>query len=226
MGSLDEHLSALSHYLRPRRNRNRPNSAKKTVLLTGFGPFRDVVCNPSWEAVKPLQGVELSGCTVETALLPVEYEGQHERVATLWRQHSPVLCVHVGVGRKGAFALETECRVGPYRQKDALGKHCGSSGECIVDSTPCLRTRCPVESVLAVLQAEEGALAVRASSDAGLYLCEFTYYISSARREAPVIFVHVPPVGHPYTQAQINATLERIIRTLLTELNNDGQQCN
>ena len=46
-----------------------------------------------------------------------------------------------------------------------------------------------VESVLAVLQAEEGALAVRASSDVAC-TCAITYYISSARRQAPVIFVH------------------------------------
>lgn len=180
--------------------------------------------NPSWEAVKLLQGIEIApDYTCQTAWLPVEYAGQQKRVDALWGKYAPMLCVHVGVGLKGSFALERCCRVGPYLKKDGLGMFCGSGGECIVDNTPILCTRIDVDAVLDGLQAQQGTLEVKSSRDAGLYLCEYTYYLSSARREAPVIFVHVPPVGHPYSQAAIDDMLERILCMLVTKvIDNDG----
>jgi len=133
----------------------------------------------------------------------------------------PELCIHVGVGRKGSFALEQVCRNAPYLQTDAEGRRCGrggGGGECILDGNPVYRTRVDVGSVIAELHQSHGkSLAVKASEDAGLYLCEFTYYISSSRRESPVVFVHVPPVGHPYTQAEIGGGLQRVVRQIVRE---------
>lgn len=37
------------------------------------------------------------------------------------------------------------------------------------------------------------------STDAGLYLCEFTYFTTLSCNPAPALFVHIPPVGQPHS---------------------------
>ena len=46
---------------------------------------------------------------------------------------------------------------------------------------------------------------VSASEDAGLYLCEYTYYRSLHSGQAPAVFIHIPPVGEPYSLEVSNA---------------------
>lgn len=42
----------------------------KTILITGFEPFGGETVNPSWEAIKPLQGCQIAGASVEIAGYP------------------------------------------------------------------------------------------------------------------------------------------------------------
>jgi len=69
-----------------------------TVLLTGFGPFRDHVVNASWQAVRliPDRGIALpsnipSGTHVKIVAceVPVIYDTVAEVVPKLWEQHKP-----------------------------------------------------------------------------------------------------------------------------------------
>jgi hypothetical protein len=52
------------------------------------------------------------------------------------------------------------------------------------------------------------------SVEAGLYLCEFTYFLSLELGRAPTVFLHVPPFDSPYNPEQLRA----FVSTLLTQL--------
>jgi len=67
-------------------------------------------------------------------------------------------------------------------------------------------------------------LEIEKSDDAGLYLCEFTYYISMDRREAPVIFIHVPPVGQPYSQENIDAILGYLVGLIIDDCADESRR--
>ena len=61
-----------------------------------------------------------------------------------------------------------------------------------------------IPSVLAKVQAAEPGSNVTASSDAGLYLCEYTYYFSLHSNPAPTLFIHIPPFDKPLSPAVSN----------------------
>lgn len=57
------------------------------------------------------------------------------------------------------------------------------------------------------------------SSDPGLFLCEFIYYCSlaCAQKEdhsVKVLFMHVPPTGHPYQIEDMTRAVAGIIEFL------------
>ena len=43
------------------------------MLITGFGPFKNIPVNPSWQVVKQFDGNTCGPFVVKTAELPVEY---------------------------------------------------------------------------------------------------------------------------------------------------------
>ena len=63
---------------------------------------------------------------------------------------------------------------------------------------------------------QEGA--VRLSSDPGRFLCDFIYFASlaeAARAEGkgtPVLFMHVPPAGHPHSVGEMRDAAVRVVR--------------
>lgn len=60
----------------------------KTVLVTGFGPFRDYKINASWEAVKLLPD-EIDECKLVKTEIPVVYDTVETKIPALWKEHSP-----------------------------------------------------------------------------------------------------------------------------------------
>ena len=55
-----------------------------------------------------------------------------------------------------------------------------------------------VPQLVAAVNAGKSAIKARVSEDAGLYVCEYTYYTTLLRNPAPAIFVHVPPFDAAY----------------------------
>ena len=45
----------------------------KTVLMTAFEPFGGETINPSWEAVRALEGKKIGGATIVIRQLPVVF---------------------------------------------------------------------------------------------------------------------------------------------------------
>ncbi|GAA5987419.1 hypothetical protein JCM10908_001947 [Rhodotorula pacifica] len=65
---------------------------------------------------------------------------------------------------------------------------------------------------------EQGVQWISTSEDAGLYLCEYSFFASlaTARRlnpdaPTPVQFIHVPSLGHPYSAEELTAALRLLV---------------
>lgn len=71
--------------------------ASKTVVVTGFGLFRDYQVNASWEVAQELHKTDITkelNINLVTVNIPVSYKDVDQTVPTLWSQHKPdVSCV-------------------------------------------------------------------------------------------------------------------------------------
>lgn len=72
------------------------SNSKRTILVTGFGPFNKHAVNASWEAVKELQKMwveskEFPGVELITEEIPVSYDYVSTYVPQLWKKHSPAV---------------------------------------------------------------------------------------------------------------------------------------
>ena len=70
------------------------SEAKLTILVTGFGPFRNYKTNASWEAVKLLPELvntwnRSSNISLIIQEIPVSYEDVTFKVKELWEKHKP-----------------------------------------------------------------------------------------------------------------------------------------
>lgn len=68
--------------------------AQKTVVVTGFGLFRDYTMNPSWEIAQELHTtgiIEELDINLITTCIPVCYKDVDQIVPLLWSQHEPVV---------------------------------------------------------------------------------------------------------------------------------------
>lgn len=66
--------------------------ASKTVVVTGFGLFRDYKVNASWEVAKVLPKTGIANelnINLITINIPVSYQDVDQIVPSLWSQHKP-----------------------------------------------------------------------------------------------------------------------------------------
>ncbi|XP_064474454.1 pyroglutamyl-peptidase 1-like isoform X2 [Ornithodoros turicata] len=190
-----------------------------TVLLTGFGLFRDYKNNSSKEVVSELSRMGIPGVRIVTAELPVEYEVVSKTVPELWEKHKPVLAVHCGMNANAdALTLEKVANNGGYGSVDNVGA-CPQGGLCTVEcaSDLLLCTRLDVDAVCKRLQEDKLDVPVKVSQDAGRFLCEFIYF-TSLKINQSTVFVHVPPLDEPFSIQQLARALGAIIRALLEQL--------
>lgn len=89
---------------------------------------------------------------------------------------------------------------------------------CIAGGPECLQTTFDLDKVLEKVSGKQADVQFDVSSDAGRYLCDFIYYTSLHVNSTPVLFVHVPELGKPYTVHQIANALKTIIEVLLDEI--------
>lgn len=60
----------------------------KTILVTGFGPFRDHLVNASWESVKLLPD-EIDDYKLVKKEIPVLYYDVETKIPAFWRELNP-----------------------------------------------------------------------------------------------------------------------------------------
>jgi len=171
---------------------------KRRLLVTGFGPFRDVTFNPSGAIAESLQAEPPHGWEVASAVLPVTFDGAPQAIdEALTSTDAPfthVLGLGVHPGR--LFRLERCARLMPE----------GGSDLAMLETTVDVTDWAQALSIA-------GGGAVMVSNDAGRYVCERAYYhllLRGRSMQIPALFLHVPPDAAVHHTSQA-----RIVRTWL-----------
>lgn len=201
-------------------------AAKRKVIVTGFEPFGEHAVNSSWVAVQELERLGLGGeVDLYVCEVPVEYQAVQSLLPSLWQQHQPQLVVHVGVSGLATTVTLEQCGHNQgYKRPD----NCSFSpaSQCCVESGPdCIHSVLDMDAVCQRVNNSGLEVSVSVSQDAGRYLCDYTYYTSLHLGRGRCAFVHVPPLGKPYSSQDLGRALQVLVREML-ELLQDTQEQN
>jgi len=194
-----------------------PTQTLPVILLTGFEPFGPGrPPNPSWEAVKRLDGRTWNGHKLVCRQMKVVW-GQPLAQLRQWiAEFHPVAVFSFGQG--GGFALEN-------RARNARGSIPDNNGDrpptpYAVDGGPAeFRATLDGKAVLSALR--RAGFDAHLSTDAGAYLCEealYTLEFLKAEQEIPlaVSFCHVPPLGAASERGPVTAAyVQRFVEDFL-----------
>ena len=162
------------------------------LLLSGYGPFEGFPVNPSWEAVRVLDGEHFGHLEVRAVSLPVVWDVAPEQLLALADEIEPEAVVASGVagGRVEAFSLE---RIAFNVERGTDVEDNRRSGTPVVDGGPAqLESTLPLEAIAEALEQAEVSWAY--SDSAGRYLCNHLFYSvvhASQDTEVPAGFIHV-----------------------------------
>ncbi|XP_075998135.1 pyroglutamyl-peptidase 1 [Genypterus blacodes] len=189
----------------------------ETVVITGFGPFRQFLVNPSWRAA---QGLKLAGLGERFGVyikeIPVTYVKAQQIIEELWQTLKPKFAVHLGVSRgSSVIILEQKGKNNGYSDKDVRG-FCPESGCCMEGGPEKLDSVVNMRSVSK--QFTQAGTDVIYSRDAGRYLCDFAYYSSLYHGGGRAALVHVPSCGGPASADSLVPLLQALIRAMLDQL--------
>nr|XP_032638665.1 pyroglutamyl-peptidase 1 [Chelonoidis abingdonii] len=193
----------------------------------GFGPFGEHAVNASWIAVQELEKLGLGdGVDLYVYEIPVEYQTVQRLIPALWKKHSPQLVVHVGVSGMATTVTLEKCghNVG-YKGLDNC-RFCPGSQCCVEGGPECIDSIIDMDAVCRRVSTLGLDVTVTISKDAGRYLCDFTYYTSLYQSHGRSAFVHVPPLGKPYTAEQLGRALQAIIEEMLDVLEHSEGKIN
>ena len=131
-----------------------------------------------------------------------------------WKQLRPRLVVHVGVSAHTmTLQLERVAHNGPYCRGDVL-QQTPPEQRCVPGQPATLCCRLDLARACRAIGCSGSAIDAAVSDDPGQYLCDFIYFTSLAQDPGRAVFVHVPPLGMPYTANQMAAGLAEVIRDL------------
>lgn len=173
------------------------------VLLTGFHPFPVLSDheNVSEIAVRALDPSRLSGVQVMRMVLPVEWDLGPARVTEAMRRCRPDVVVDLGQGSSGIDLEHVAANLKDAGNDDNRGHF--QAGVPVIDGgattlssgLPLTVVKVAVEHVLATDAAALGEVKVEDSDDAGHYICNNTFYATTAAAAALGIragFIHLP----------------------------------
>jgi pyroglutamyl-peptidase len=197
-----------------------------TVLLTGFTPFDGDALNPSWQAVRALDGKRIARHRVVAVELPTEFGAALPALRRALRTVQPRLAIAFGLagGRTGISLERVAINVIDARIPDNAGAQpidvpVLRSGPAAYFST------LPIKAMLAALQQSD--ISADISQTAGTYVCNQVFYalMHAARRQRfRAGFVHVPWLSGQATRhaapamplAQMQQAAAIIVRVALT----------
>lgn len=166
-----------------------------TVLLTGFEPFGEDAGNPSWEAVRMLDGARIAGHRVVARCLAVEFDRSLKQLRAAIRETRPTLVICVGLaGGRAQLSLE---RIGINVDDARIADNAGAQPvdtPIVADGPAAYFARLPLKAMMLALR--EAGIPAEVSQTAGTYVCNHVLYgLMHALRAKPRVrggFIHVP----------------------------------
>jgi len=165
------------------------------ILLTGFDPFGGESINPSWEAVRTLDGKRIGGHRIVARQLPTEFAGSLRVLKAAVREIAPVILL--GVGQAGGRTQLSIERVAINVQDARIADNAGAQPvdePVIADGPAAYFSTLPIKAMLAALHAK--GLPAEISQTAGTYVCNHIAYamlhLAAKRRGMRAGFIHIP----------------------------------
>lgn len=168
-----------------------------TVLLTGFAPFDGEIDNPSWLAVRRLEGEIVQGNRIAARELPTAFGDSLRELREHIDALRPTLVLCVGqAGGSARLSIERvainidDARIADNRGAQPIDTPVVADGPAAYFST------LPIKAMLAALR--EAAIPAEISQSAGTYVCNHVFYglmhALSQHGQAGVRggFIHIP----------------------------------
>lgn len=170
------------------------SNVRGVVLLAGFAPFGGEPVNPSWQAVRALQGRHINGHRIVARQLPVEFGASLKELRKAIREARPALVLCVGqAGGRASISLErVAINVDDARIPDNAGAQ-PIDRKIVEDGPAAYFTGLPIKAILAALR--EAGIPAEVSQTAGTYVCNHVFYgLMHALRNRRIRggFVHIP----------------------------------
>lgn len=200
----------------------------KTVLITAFEPFEGETINPSWEAVRQLDGKVIGGAKVVARQLPVVFGHALERLWQAMDEIQPQRILAVGqAGGRSDFSVErVAINVDDARIPD--NQHNQPVDEPVINDGPAAYfSTLPIKAIVAAVR--EAGIPASVSQTAGTFVCNHVMYgllhrLHTRENSARGGFIHLPylpeqAVKHPgapsMAAASVIQALEIAIRVSL-----------
>jgi pyroglutamyl-peptidase len=178
----------------------------RTVLVTGFEPFGGETENPSWEAVRLLQGESIDGHALAIRKMPCVFGEAIERLEQEIEAADPSIVICVGqAGGRAEISLE---RIAINLEDARIPDNVGAQPldrPVIEDGPAAYFATLPVKAILRELLA--AGIPASLSQTAGTFVCNHIFYgachlARKRRRKLRAGFIHVPfspaqAVRHP-----------------------------
>lgn len=166
----------------------------KTVLLTGFEPFGGAAVNPSWEAVRLLDGWSGDGFKVEVRLLPCVFGRAAEELLAFVDGLRPDVAIAVGLagGRPEISIERIAINVDDARLADNAGRQ-PIDVPIAADGPAAYFTNLPIKAMVAAIR--ERGVKAGVSQTAGTFVCNHVFYALMHHLRGQSVkagFIHVP----------------------------------
>ncbi len=167
----------------------------QTLLLTGFEPFDQDAVNPSWEAVRQLDGERLGAdVQIVARCLPCAFATAPDCLARLIAELRPsmVIATGLGPGRSDISIERVAININDARIPDNLGEQPVDT-PVVPDGPAAYFTTLPAKAMVRAIR--EAGIAASVSQTAGTFVCNQVFYrlqhllAGSGVRSG---FIHVP----------------------------------
>ncbi|HAB72978.1 MULTISPECIES: pyroglutamyl-peptidase I [Pantoea] len=168
----------------------------KTVLVTAFEPFGGETINPSWEAVRALEGKAIGGARIVARQLPVVFSDVLGVLYAAMDEVEPDLILSVGqAGGRSDITVE---RIGINVDDARIADNAGQQpvDEPIVADGPAgYFSTLPIKAIVAAVRA--AGIPASVSQTAGTFTCNRVMYgllhrLHSQGNRVRGGFVHIP----------------------------------
>jgi pyroglutamyl-peptidase len=167
----------------------------QTVLLTGFEPFDNDLVNPSWEAARQLDGVQVGeGVQIVARCLPCAFATAGECLVQLISELRPAMVIATGLGpgRSDISIERVAINISDARIPDNLGQQ-PIDVAVVADGPAAYFTTLPIKAMVKALR--EAGVAASVSHTAGTFVCNQVFYRLQHMLAGTAIrsgFIHVP----------------------------------